>query len=314
MRSQMGQHKVMSYLTFIFPNSPCIVLVCQDGKMTFTSTESAVTAIISFALLSATPALAHADEVHVHIGTLLDYVDISTYQQVCAKIARTPNTRVDQIATVNGTEIPFSFRWQCIGHQLFLNDGGEACMDADNPIRCIGEPAKTGWIRVTTQEPPAPRAPPAAALPNPFSALLAAPPPPQASPAARLPREALKAYCAVAGDTMPAVFGDGRTGPPIVWRCVKSAVYTCEAGADGVACSARSHSRVPLPSMVEACRDGDNLSVASGAYGYVWDWECRGGKPVIAGPLVVNDIQTGTTTPAKFDAQGYAEGEWKPLD
>jgi len=117
----------------------------------------------------------------------------------------------------------------------------------------------------------------------------------------RLPREALKTYCAIAGDTIPAVFGDGRTSPPIVWRCVKSAVYTCEAGADGVACSARSYSRVPVPSMVEECRHGDYLSVASGAYGYVWDWECRGGKPVIAGPLA----------PAKFDAQGYAEGEWK---
>jgi hypothetical protein len=269
----------------------------------------AVTAIIAFALLSAPPAIAYADEVHVHIGTLLDYVDISTYQQVCAKIARTPNTRVDQIATVNGTEIPFSFRWQCVGHELFLNDGGEACMDADNPIRCIGEPAKTGWTRVTTQEPPAPRAPPAKALPNPFSALLAAPPPTQASPASRLPREALKTYCAVAGDTMPAVFGDGRTGPPIVWRCVKSAVYTCEAGADGVACSARSHSRVPLPSMVELCRrDNGYLPVASGAFGYVWRWECQNGEPVIVGPA---SIWGGK--PTKFDDQGYAEEEWSPI-
>ena len=251
-------------------------------------------------LLSAAVALpalamtgAHADEVHMHIGTLLDYVDISAYQQVCAKIARTPNTRVDKIATVNGTKIPFSFRWQCIGHQLFLNDGGEACEDADNPIRCVGDPATTGWIRVTTQEPPAPAH--------------------HAPPADRLPRDALRAYCASAGDTMPAVFGDGRTGPPIVWRCVRGAVYTCEAGADGVACSARSRSRVPPPSMVEACRTYGQLSVADGALSTVWRWECRDGKPVIAGPQVIYDLQTKGTKPAEFDAQGYEEGEWTPL-
>ncbi len=251
-----------------------------------------VTAIIALALLSATSAVAHTDEVHVHIGTLLDYVDISTYQQVCGRIARTPNTRVDKVAHVNGAEIPFSFRWQCVGHQLFLNDGGEACQEADNPIRCLGEPAKTSWIKVATQEPPAPRA----------------------APAARLPREALKAYCAVAGDTMPAVFGDGRTGPPIVWRCVKSGVYTCEAGADGIACSARRKSRVPLPSMVDACRERGQLSVADGALSYVWRWECRDREPVIVGPQVTYDFETKTTTPAKFDAQGYEESEWKPLD
>lgn len=266
---------------------------------------------VALAALASTGA--HADEVHIHIGTLLDYVDISTYQRVCAKIARTPNTRVDQIVTVDGTEIPFSFRWQCVGHQLFLNDGGEACQEADNPIRCLGEPAKTSWIRVTTKEPPAHPAPPVAALPTPFSALLAAPPPTQEPPADRLPRDALRAYCASAGDTIPAVFGDGRTGPPVVWRCVKGAVYTCEAGADGVACSARSRSRVPLRSMVEACRDYGQLSVAAGALSTVWQWECRDGKPVISGPQVIYDLQTKTTTPAEFDAQGYAEREWTPL-
>lgn len=233
----------------------------------------------------------HADEVHTHIGTLVDYVDISTYQQVCAKIARTPNTRVDKIATIDNTKIPFSFRWQCIGHQLFLNDGGEACQDADNPIRCHGEPAKTSWIRITTQGPSTHRP----------------------LPADLLPRDALKTYCASAGDTTPAIFGDGRTGPPIVWRCVKGTVYTCEAGADGVACSARSRSRAPGPSMVKAYRDYGQLSVADGALSTVWRCECRDGKPLIAWPQMIYDLQTKTTTPAEFDAQGYAEGEWTPL-
>ncbi len=234
---------------------------------------------------------AHADEVHIHVGTLLDYVDISSYQQVCAKIARTPNTRVDQVATVSGTKIPFSFRWQCVNHQLFLNDGGEACQDADNPVRCLGEPAKTSWTRVTSQEPPA----------HPTL------------PADRLPRDALRAYCASAGDTIPAVFGDGRTRPSIVWRCVKGATYTCEAGADGVSCSARSRSRVPLSSMVKACQDYGQLSVADGAFSTVWQWECRDGKPVIVGPQVIYGFQTKTTTPVEFDDRGYAEGEWTPL-
>ena len=68
-------------------------------------------------------------------------------------------------------------------------------------------------------------------------------------------------------------------------------------------CSARSRSRVPLPSMVEACRDGDNLSVASGAYGYVWRWECREGLPAIVGGV-----------PADYDTGGYAFDEWKNLE
>lgn len=152
-----------------------------------------------------------------------------------------------------------------------------------------------------------------AALPTPFSALSAAPPPTQESPADRLPRDALRAYCASAGDTMAQFFNDGRTGPPLIWRCVKGAVYTCEAGADGVACSARSRSRVPLFSMVEACRSYGRLSVADGAYSTVWRWECHDGKPVIAGPQVIYDHQTKTATPVEFDAQGYANDEWTPL-
>jgi hypothetical protein len=65
--------------------------------------------------------------------------------------------------------------------------------------------------------------------------------------------------------------------------------------------------------MVEACRDYGQLSVADGALSTVWRWECREGKPVIAGPQVIYDLQTKTTAPAEFDAQGYAEGEWSPL-
>jgi hypothetical protein len=123
------------------------------------------------------------------------------------------------------------------------------------------------------------------------------------------PRDAIKTYCAAAVDMpMPAIFGDGRHGPPFTWRCVNGRAYTCLEGADAVACSSRIRSRVPLPSMVDACREGDNLSVASGAYGFVWDWECRGGKPVIVGAA---KIWGGKST--KFDGQGYAEEEWSLL-
>jgi hypothetical protein len=87
----------------------------------------------------------------------------------------------------------------------------------------------------------------------------------------------------------------------------------CEPGADGIACSRRSKSRTSLPSMVDACHQSGQLSVADDALSFVWQWECRDGKPVIAGPQVTYDLQTKTTTPAKFDAQGYAEDEWRPL-
>lgn len=81
-----------------------------------------------------------------------------------------------------------------------------------------------------------------------------------AQEASAVPSGALKAYCAAAGDTSPATFGDGRNGPAIEWRCVHGSVFVCETGADGVACSARSRSRVPLPSMAEACREDGQLS------------------------------------------------------
>jgi hypothetical protein len=55
---------------------------------------------------------------------------------------------------------------------------------------------------------------------------------------------------------------------PVEWRCSKGAVLICPAGADGINCSRRSRSRTPLPSMVQACRDYGELSVASGAYSY----------------------------------------------
>lgn len=124
------------------------------------------------------------------------------------------------------------------------------------------------------------------------------------------PRDAIKAYCAAAVDMpTPAIFGDGRHGSPFAWRCVNGRAYTCLEGADGVACSSRSRSRVPLPSMVDECREGaDGLSVASGAYGFVWDWECREGKPVIVGPA---KVWGGKST--EFDGQGYAEQEWRAL-
>ncbi len=207
-----------------------------------------VSSAAAWALAALAITAAHAEEVHVHVGTFLDYIDVSAYQKVCASIARTPNTRVDKVATMSGMRIPFSFRWQCIDHQLFLNDGGEACMDADNPVRCLGEPAKTNWIKVAASG---------------YSVR-------RRAPADILPREAIKVYCKAADNSIPAIFGDGRNGLPIEWRCVKGEVFTCEAGADGVACSARSRSRTPLPSMAEACRDYGQLSVADGALSTIW--------------------------------------------
>jgi hypothetical protein len=65
--------------------------------------------------------------------------------------------------------------------------------------------------------------------------------------------------------------------------------------------------------MVEECRDYGQLSVASGAHGFVWASECRNRKPVIAGELFRLDLQTNTRSPVKFDAQGYAEDEWQAL-
>jgi hypothetical protein len=97
----------------------------------------------------------------------------------------------------------------------------------------------------------------------------------RAQEASALPTTALKAYCEAAGDSLPAVFGDGRHGSPTAWRCVHGAVFVRQPGADGVACSARSRSRVPLPSMVESCRDYGYLPVSSGAFGYVWRWDCQ---------------------------------------
>jgi hypothetical protein len=54
--------------------------------------------------------------------------------------------------------------------------------------------------------------------------------------------------------------------------------------------------------MVEACREEGYLPVVSGAYSFVWPWECRGGKPVIVGG-----------GPTGFDGQGHAEEEWSLL-
>jgi hypothetical protein len=65
--------------------------------------------------------------------------------------------------------------------------------------------------------------------------------------------------------------------------------------------------------MVNECRGYGSLSVASGSFGYVWDWECRGGKPVIVGSLVRVNLQTNATSPVVFDAQGYSVDEWEAL-
>jgi hypothetical protein len=121
---------------------------------------------------------------------------------------------------------------------------------------------------------------------------------------ASLPIAALKAYCAAAGDTGPAVFSpDGRHGPATEWRCLYGSVLVCPAGADGVSCSVRSRSRVATQGMIDACRDAGYLPVSSGVMGSIWRWECRGGKPVIASML----------TSLQFDDSGYAKSEWKPL-
>ncbi len=129
----------------------------------------------------------------------------------------------------------------------------------------------------------------------------------------RLPRGA-RDYCAREGTSEGSMYsGPTPQQPGVIWRCVDGAVYMCEPGADGIGCSRRSKSRVPLPSMVDDCRASGQLSVADGSYGYVWRWECRDGVPAIAGPQVIYDSATKTTVPAKFDARGYAENEWQPL-
>lgn len=255
------------------------------------------------------PAMA-GDGTFTHIGSPVDRIDISGYLQACSNTPNVPEQdKVAHFSDAGGME--YNFSWKCSAGRLFMTDG-----EFGYEFKCDGSAGGchgATWRQINppnalppAQEPPSPLAPAAAALPSPFSALLA--PPPPTPPAAHLPREALMAYCAAAGDTMPAVFGDGRTGPPIVWRCVKSAVYTCEAGADGVACSARSRSRVPSSSMVKSCREYGQLSVADGAYGYVWRWECQNREPVIVGPA-----QVWGAKPTKFDGQGYAEEEWSPI-
>jgi hypothetical protein len=128
-----------------------------------------------------------------------------------------------------------------------------------------------------------------------------------------LPRTELKALCRASYEPMTGQYGDGAHGPPILWRCSHGQAYACMAGADGVACSARSRSRDPLPMMIAACRDYGQLSVASGALRTVWDWECRGGKPVNMGPAAALNINSGAKTPVKFDEQGYSISEWIKL-
>jgi hypothetical protein len=129
------------------------------------------------------------------------------------------------------------------------------------------------------------------------------------------PREAVRAYCKAAVDTGVAGFGGNATNPlPVAWRCAKGEVYTCTPGADGVACSARNRSRIPLPLMIKACASGDFLSLPTGAFGYIWNWACDHGKPVITGPLFRLNRETGAKRAIAFDAQGYAEDEWRPLN
>ena len=134
------------------------------------------------------------------------------------------------------------------------------------------------------------------------------------------PSAAVRAYCTAAGDFYGSTtfVKVGQPGP-IEWRCSKGAVLICLAGADGINCSARSRRRDPTPEMVHACRndvDGAGnyyMSVATGAYGYVWQWECVNNRPVIVGPQVVVNLQTHAQTPVVFDDQGYAVSEWTHL-
>jgi hypothetical protein len=116
-----------------------------------------------------------------------------------------------------------------------------------------------------------------------------------------LPRgvRALMAFCPEVGDTSAATIGNGRSGPAFVWRCSGGQAYTCMVGADGVACSQRTRSRTPFPEMVKECAEAGYMSVASGVFGFVWDWKCKDGKPVASPPK------------AKFDADGYATEEWE---
>jgi hypothetical protein len=117
------------------------------------------------------------------------------------------------------------------------------------------------------------------------------------------PRAELKALCKASYALMSGQYGGDAHDPPVAWRCSHGHALACTPGADGVACSRRTFSRKPLPSMIESCRDYGQLPVSSGAYSFVWDWECKDGKPII-----VNSPES-----AKFDPEGYHRDEWKQL-
>jgi hypothetical protein len=260
-----------------------------------------------------------------HIGSPIDRIDISGYLQACSNTPNVPEQdKVAHFKDAGGME--YNFSWKCSAGRLFMTDG-----EFGYEFKCDGSAGGchgATWRQINpsnppspTQEPPAPRAP---AFPNPLTAQ--APPPTQGSAAAQtfplppnFPRDAIKTYCAAAAESFESMtfvtVGGGINGGagPVEWRCSKGAVLICPAGADGVNCSRRTQSRTPLPSMVQACRDYGELSVASGAYSYQWAWECRSGKPVITGPLYKINLQTNSKTPVVFDTQGYVIDEWEAL-
>ena len=117
------------------------------------------------------------------------------------------------------------------------------------------------------------------------------------------PRAELKALCKASYALMSGQYGGDAHDLPVAWRCSHGRALACTPGADGVACSRRTFSRKPLPSMIESCRDSGYLPVSTGAYSFVWGWECKDGQPII-----VNSPES-----AKFDSEGYHRDEWKQL-
>jgi hypothetical protein len=108
-----------------------------------------------------------------------------------------------------------------------------------------------------------------------------------------------RTYCAAVRDTPSNVKYPDRPSWASEWRCASGRLLICFPSADGVPCSIRRRAKTPTPAMVEECASGaEGLSVASGAYGFVWRWTCRDGRPVIVGKA------------GEFDASGYAHGEW----
>ena len=115
-----------------------------------------------------------------------------------------------------------------------------------------------------------------------------------------------KTYCAIVRDTGElSQFKQVESGlhQNWLWRCWAGDLFVCSLGADGVACSRRTAIKVPTLGMMKECSQGrvGSLSVASGAFGYKWRWECRDNLPVIVGTAV------------EVDAYGLAPSEWREI-